>query len=61
MASKNAGPSRTTRPTGMSLAITFHVAVLAARRAFSAASWPPPRIAESGDITGWRFSLFAPR
>ena len=45
----------------MSLAITFHVARLAASRAFSAASCALPNCDDSGVSAGCRLSLLAPR
>ena len=45
----------------MSLAITFHVARLAARRDLNAASCDSPKILASSPSAAWRFTLFAPR
>jgi hypothetical protein len=48
-------------PIGMSLAITFQVALEASRACFSQRSWRGPMKAASGVSVGWRFVPLGPR
>ena len=48
----NSGPSGTTSPSGMSLAMIFHVAVDACSRRFNHSTCGPPRSADSSDQRG---------